>query len=502
MNNELFDRMIKENLQEMQVAPSAGMKKVLGWKLFFQNLIVFHKVKVIAGLLFVTSGSTFYFVSNSSEVGWNDQVTAMLKSSTDDQNILVVEQIENVEDHSSKDSDIQNVAENKTDDNIVNNEVYTNVNQNSSDKKNEKVGTEKWNNPNLSNTNAKNSVKSNTSKVQVVQSNENNLVSKSEDLATTSLENEEFVSLYHEDHRSISLLSESNLTTPQEGGEMGTLPSIVEKGVYRELSFDLYKGLVGQSELESHLSNSIHRQYYWDFHGEKDVLNMNVIGGANVNYTFGSGIFRIKASTGVSYYQLNDQRANYEFNEITDEDWLEFFNTDELSWVNTFGKDTCMQCFYAHKTDELLEQMEQEYNQYSYLRVPLQIGTQLNFRYVSVDLLGGVDMNILTHSKGLYVQEGLNPNYERFYYWDDLQLSTLSKGNEMLKKSFTSWTFGANFRVRITKNFDLLAGYQINKSMGSITKDSYLMDKSLKSSNATVGLTFYPGRKALKGGDF
>lgn len=524
MNNELFDRMIKENLQEMQVAPSAGLKKVLVWKLFFQNLLVFHKAKLIVGALLISGSTALYFTTN---MGSNEALISSLALPVMEENntlaIINDNQKPAIEDLTSDESFDIAIEKNlnTTENEEINNNVLVNTTKLVESSSQGKTSTDAHNDLSSNFSKPSNNVSSqietyveNENNPSVKESTENGINDNNhnpilynseqeheeviEVVATNQLEDissEEKVDLFHAIPNPINLESAANLTIPLEGEDI-ELP--FAPGVYQEWSFDAYKGLMGQSEITSMVNSAIHREYYWDFHGDNDVLNMNVLGGMNVNYAIGSRIFRVKASTGMSYYTLNDTKAVYEFEEITDPVWLDFFNTDELAWVNTYGEDTCTQCFYAHNTEELQTELKKQYNQYSYVKVPLQLGAQFNFKYVSLDVMGGVDMNFLTKSSGLYVKQGLNPDYERFYYWDNLQLSTLSKGNEMLRKSFMTWSLATNVRVRVTKNFDIMAGYQINKSLGSLTNDEYLVSKTLKSSNATVGVTFYPFRESIK----
>ncbi|CAG5083234.1 hypothetical protein [Parvicella tangerina] len=525
MNNELFDRMIKENLQDMQVAPSAGLKKVLGWKLFFQNLVVFHKIKVAIGLLLVSTGSTFYFVTmdNGEEAVLSQQpfVSLNLKGEKSEQVVKIVETTDE-----SNLSSIQFDAENSNNE-LAPKSVDHASDNNTTDKSEIMADTQEMSTKESSERIASTDSGGNTDTDHL---NKSKFQEEASAVVAETVENQEelntSIAEKESENMPVDEAEETELASSNKkenyltgdftfvnrlGVDLKGSPVLAQldpnkdpipflnngKGVFGELSFDLYKGMMGKSELKSDLRSAIHRQYYWDFHGENDVLTMNVLGGANVNYSFGARVFRIKASAGINYFTVNDTKAVYEFEEITDPVWLNFFNTDELAWVDTYGKDTCTQCFYAHNTKELQNELKEEYNQYSYLKVPLQLGAQFNFKYVSLDLLGGVDVNLLTNSHGLYVKQGLDENYERFYYWDNLQLSTLSKESEMLKKSFVMWSLAANLRVRVTKNFDLMAGYQVNNSFGSITDDSYLMKKSLKSSNMTVGLTYYPFRTKL-----
>ncbi len=510
MNNELFDRMIKDNLQEMQVAPSAGVKKMLGWKLFFQNLIVFHKVKVAVGLLLVSGASTYYFVSETSEDGsqLNGQYISALVDETNEDEVtndvefIVDEQIENDgvsksenqvvtndQDISYASNDVEDavgIEKENSDMNFTADDSPADKDEAGSDMQDDLDGDNEGSDAGLA------TVSDGSETPKDVDVNLTHDEHKTNDAVATE---EAYAALFKGENRPLKLESVSNLTEPQTG----PMPSMGNPtDWFGELSFDIYKGVMGQSQINSKMASAIHDKYYWDFHGSNDALDMNVLGGVNINYTFGARVFRLKASAGVSYYTLSDSKAVYEFEEITSPVWLSFFNTDELAWVNTYGEDTCTQCFYAHNTEELQNELKEDYNKYSYLRIPLKLGTQFNFKYVSVDLMGGLDMNFLTNSIGLFVKEGLNPNYERFYFWDDLQLSTLSEGNEMLKKSFATWSLAASLRVRVCRQFDVLAGYQINQSMGSITNDDYIMDKTLKTSNMTVGLTFYPNRAKLK----
>lgn len=521
MNNEIFDRMIKENLQEMQVAPSAGVKKALGWKLFFQNLLVFHKIKLAIGALIISGSSVLYIAlpDLNEESLVSHIVMPSIKAIPVEgqlvEQMILNQEFKSVSEESSSGFDAQSNINNKDADSfIVVNESNVNVGEShdqfpAEEKTSQEPGKHlKGNEQNASVSEAEptkqvkkpadlsvaHEVK-NEEGIAVSSTSQNQNILKTDEKDNSHLNAEQTVGLFWADPIGIDLVSETELSSPQEAED---IELNIAPGVYQELSFDAYKGIMGHGEIQSELESAIHQKYYWDFHGDNDVLDMNVLAGININYSIGARIFRIKANTGVSYFTVNDTRAVYEFQEITDPAWLSFFNTDELAWVNTYGEDTCTQCFYAHSTEELQAELKKEFNQYSYIKVPLQLGAQLNFKYVSIDLLGGVDINFLTKSQGLYVKEGLNPHYERFYYWDDLQLSTLSKGNEMMKKNFMTWSVAANFRVRLTRQFDLLAGYQINKSFGSLTNDDYIMTKTLRSSNASVGITFYPFRTSLK----
>lgn len=517
MNNEIFDRMIKDNLSGMEMAPSSGLKKALGWKLFFQNMLVFHKIKLIIALALSASVGSYlvfdHFDSNQGEIASISmtQIKASPQApvALDEETLIVQEHVEQAlknpvgdpkisnevisssngkEDEPSikeqevikgsqdqfvaKDADSNNAADNVQSDK----DLYTEQGDQTS---------------NLANNQQSNSDNTDDSKQSTDEEASVLIGDFNETNDQEAEESNDLVSLFRADKLGINIEKAELLSTPV-GVEL-KMPHLI----YREWSFDIYKGLMGSSSITSELKSLAHEEYYWDFHGGNDQLKANVLGGINANYTIGSESIRFKGTVGVNFYSVNDQKAHYEFNEITDPAWLQFFNTDELAWVNTMGEDTCTQCFYAHSSEEMKKELKEDYNRYSYLRIPLQLGGQINFKYFSIDLLGGLDYNRLTKSEGLYVKEELNPSYERFYYWDDMQVSTLEEGNEMMKKSFVSWNLAANLRIRVTKNFDLFAGYQMNQSLRSITNDDYLMDKTISSSSASLGITYYPMRTKL-----
>ena len=62
-----FDKLVKEQMSKMEVVPSTGVKKALAFKMFFNNLILFHKIKLVAALFLISSG--VYLGVNYSENG-------------------------------------------------------------------------------------------------------------------------------------------------------------------------------------------------------------------------------------------------------------------------------------------------------------------------------------------------------------------------------------------------------------------------------------------------
>jgi len=110
--------------------------------------------------------------------------------------------------------------------------------------------------------------------------------------------------------------------------------------------------------------------------------------------------------------------------------------------------------------------------------------------------MAGMQWNHLTDASGIYVHKKM-PEHRELYYWNDMGVSTMNKDNDMLKSNYFSWSASANLRIRITRQFDLMAGYDMVYSKGNITKAHYLMDKTLNYSQAKIGVTFYPNRLPL-----
>ena len=51
-----FDKLVKEQMSKMEVVPSKAAKKALVFKMFFNNLFLFHKVILVVALFLSSSG--------------------------------------------------------------------------------------------------------------------------------------------------------------------------------------------------------------------------------------------------------------------------------------------------------------------------------------------------------------------------------------------------------------------------------------------------------------
>jgi opacity protein-like surface antigen len=191
---------------------------------------------------------------------------------------------------------------------------------------------------------------------------------------------------------------------------------------------------------------------------------------------------------------MEETKTKYEFNEVTSQAWLDVFGVNEFSWINTYGKDTCTTCFYANSTDELKNEIREEFNKYTYVNIPLQLGYSLNLGMVSLGLKGGIQTSILGNAKGLYSKKSFIEEGERLYFWKGLEMTTLSRENDMLKPVYFSYMMGGEVKLRLTSKIDVMVGYNYIRSAGNLTKDDYLYSKKYTNQSLQVGLSFYPNR--------
>ena len=505
MNNEIFDRMIKEGLSKAQVTPSAGLKKTMGRKLFFQNLMVFHKVKVVvAALLIGTTGVLSYTYFNGSEKNMlpSGEISQSEKGIFTDK-IIVVKQYAKIKEANNSSKDLANSVNDISSGNsdMMSNSNVDKVDLNSGNQNQNQLADNSLKNA-LPNNKTKNDGKDINNKTIV--SNHTNNSQKNKNLKSGAVENNKNVVNKVNSSIEEELFLANSKGTNLGGFELQSPLSVQEEDISfkkkhiirRELSIDVYKHLMNDHDIDNNLLSQEHQEFHWDFYKENEALRTQSLGGLDVNYAVGTKTLKGKVSLGVNLTKVIEEKTRYEFDEVTDPIWLEFFNVDELSWINTFGEDTCIQCFSAHNTEELQTELKKDHNEYSYINVPMKIGAEVNMKYVTLDVMAGMQWSRLTNASGLYVKKK-TPSDDRLYYWDDLEMSTLNKENEMLKTNHFSWIGSANLRVRLTRQFDLLAGYNMVMSKGNITNDGYLLEKSMKYSQAKIGITFYPNRLPL-----
>jgi hypothetical protein len=512
MNNELFDKILKSELDKVTVAPSAGLKKAVGAKLFMQNVVIFHKVKAIAALFVIGSAATAGFMfsdesSYDSGLSQTNEIFAPTEDLDADDQLISIASLENQNIDPVISFDPSN-PHNPEDDKLVD-EVILKDNKGDFEVAVRKNSKEKGIEDNTSSTGGaiKNNINHSSDKGKpVMQIPVAPISNKS--MAVINGQNDEPLVTDYDAEPEVHNIERMIVATKAidfnilalDKLEAVDLPEIGEMSrvIVKEVSFDIYGLGKGISDVDNSISSAVYRQYHWDFYKESDGLAMEKGAGGQVNFTIGTPLLKFKTAIGVNTSKFIDTKAKYTHGEIKDPDWLNYFGTDELSWVNTYGEDSCEVCMYASNTDDFKSEMREDYNRYSYINIPIKAGLEFDLKRFSVSAFGGVQLSQLISAKGLGIAKREFSENERFYYWNDIKVVALQEDNQLMKSRFLSYQAGVDVRIRILPKFDLLAGYELNTSVGKITQSDNVVQKSLSYQQAKVGVTFHPSRSAIQ----
>lgn len=522
MNNELFDSIIREQLAQQMVTPSAGVKKALTKKMFFKNIWFFHKVKLFLSLIAITGTATAIVLINKNTSTNNSNVISSVSAtnSNEQKESFFNEVVTNSS--STKNNELASTDDEKANTNnssVHSNETnpleedldieYAQVNSSTiggstkksnttlnttsskdySDATNTKSTFEKYPNSNPLNTSSKAELQ-NVSSFNEVAENSYNVPNSS----NTSETKNELLTINFVDPIESSLSSSELSLSLDTTKIMDVTIGKMRPYIYRELSFDIFSIVQNQGLLSNEMLNETYNTYYWDFYANQEVRKMPTSFGLGINYAIGTYRHKMIFSSGFNYSKVLESKTKYDFNEVTDQAWLDLFDVNEFSWINTYGQDTCTTCFYAQSTDDLKNEIIEDYNRYTYVNVPIQLGYQLNLGAVTLSLKGGLQSSILSNAKGLYVKKTPTIDGEQYYFWKGLEMTTLGRKNDMLKTVYFSYMLGADVRLRLTPKVDFMAGYNFIKSAGTLSKTDYLYSKKYTNQTVQIGFAFYPNR--------
>lgn len=497
MNNELFDSLIREQLAQQTITPSAGVKKVLAKKMFFHNIWIFHKIKLFLSILTVSGivtavliyntnsskenttslSSTNNAETNSNEISFFNNPSSINQSPTDNSSTLISTSNEDLIEATNSISTEDNT--NKSEENtvaVVNSSNHNVTNSDNSTKK-QKTKKAKANKPVLSLNNKPSNPNFNDSELTF-----NEFVKK-------DFSNIQFVETTSDAIESESISLKLDTTTVKKANKLKTRPFI-----FKEVSFELFAVAQNKGLISNEMLNETYNTYYWDFYANQEVKRMPTTFGFGVNYAVGTYRHKLLFSSGLNYTKMLESKTKYDFNEVTSQAWLDLFGVNEFSWVNTYGLDTCTTCFYARSTEDLKNEIKEDYNRFSYVNIPLQLGYQFNFGMVTMSVKGGLQSSILSSAKGLYVKQTPLIEGEQYYYWKGLEMTTLGRKNDMMKSVYFSYMFGADVKLRLTSKFDAVVGYNFIKSAGTISNTDYLYSKKYTNQTFQLGFAFYPNR--------
>ncbi len=532
-----FDKLVKEQMSKMEVTPHTGIKKALAFKMFFNNLILFHKIKLVAAIFFISSG--VYLGVNYSENGASLLAEANTKSNTKAFKKGAKKKEVKKEVHFNNSSIQNNNLAKKKKKNASKSEVK--LQKEIAPKKNiENVYTKEEDTQGVSS--------SDVGKKNVTKETNNSLKNTSEKLvasehkqpkAIESVVNSPQVIAEEQVDKNISESSNSKsdivgsnplkTNAPNSDNNFSLEPKISEDASIQKV--DIIKPVVIETEIE--LNNSLPSpivikpiddyvtnpkkrgftidayystlnkvdidntldddlsDYHWDFYKEHDYVKTGSRGGVNINYNWNN----FKLGSGIQLSTLRDYKSIYKYYFIQGSS-SGGITTPTVSSAVVYGEDTA-QVFYADPlNNELHKEIENEYNTYTYIKVPLTLGYEFDFKYLSLELNAGVEYGHLINSSGVEVKRGNVVNDPvPVYFYSDKYIRMMSRKSENLNKHQIAVLANATLRVRLSPSFDLYSSVNYTQSKSGVYQDNYFMQKTYKNYGAKIGVTYYLNKR-------
>lgn len=524
-----FDKLVKEQMSKMEVVPSSGMKKALAFKMFFNNILLFHKIKLVAVLFLISSG--VYVGVNYSENGvssfseGNNKIVdnAAVNKEVDSDNSSV--QNNNLANYSEKNESNSEVKLQK--------EIAPKQNINKGIIKDEERNGESYSAVDTDNDpkETTNSIASTTEKLIPSDEKESTTV-KSVAIVKQAIEEEDVAKNISESSNSKSPIggsnepktvasnSDNNFSLETKIDEEKSIqqfaiidPVIIETKIVlnnslpspiiinpiddyvsnpkkRGFTIDAYYSAFNKVDIDNTLDEDL-SEYHWDFYKEHDYVKTGSRGGVNINYNWNN----FKIGSGLQLSTLRDYKSIYKY----------YFMQGSSAGSNiiptvssavVYGEDTT-QVFYADPlNNELHKEIENEYNTYTYLKVPLTLGYEFDFKYLSLELNAGVEYGHLINSSGVEVKPGNVVNDPvQVYFYSDKYMGMMSRKSENLNKHQFAILANATLRVRLSPSFDLYSSVNYTQSKSGIYHDNYFMQKTYKNYGAKIGVTYYLNKR-------
>lgn len=519
-----FDKLVKEQMSKMEVVPSKGAKKALVFKMFFNNLFLFHKVKLVAALFLVSSGVYLGVTYSESELSSFSKVNNELAA----EDIFVNEsaiQINNSADYLVKDEVIaednlqKEIAPKQNGNMGIIKEADAKTESFSKSSKDDerkeinsfiKTTTEK-----LISSNQK-QVRSDKVALNVAQkivqgpadkdisemlSSKNDIVGSNQSKTSGSNLGNNFSmkSKIFEDESIQKFTIIEPVLIETEIVLNNSLPSpifiepidaYVSDPKKRGFTIDAYYSMLNKVDIDNTLDDDF-SDYHWDFYKEYDYVKTGSRGGVNINYNWNN----FKIGSGIQLSTLRDYKSIYKYYFLEGSS-SGGITTPTVSSAVVYGEDTA-QVFYADPlNNELHEEIENDYNSYTYLKVPLTLGYEFDFKYFSLELNGGVEYGHLINSTGVEVKYGNVVNDPvPVYFYSDKYIGMMSRKSDNLNKHQFAILANATLRVRISPSFDFYSSVYYNQSKTGIYAGNYFLQKTYKNYGAKIGVTYYLNKR-------
>ena len=519
-----FDKLVKEQMSKMEVVPSTGIKKAIAFKMFFNNLLLFHKIKLVAALFLISGG--VYLGVNYSENGassFSEGNTEVVNKEVDVNNSSI--QNNNLADYSVKN-------ESNLEDNLQK-EIAPKQNINNGNIKEE--GTKGVSSSDVAKDNeikeTTNSIKNTTQRL-IASDYKQATPIKSDAIVTQVIAEEQVDKYISESSNSKSAIVGSNepKTTASildNNFSLGPIipedvsiqkfdiihPVVIETEIVlnnslpspivikpiddyvtnpkkRGFTIDAYYSTLNKVDIDNTLDDDL-SEYHWDFYKEHDYVKTGSRGGVNINYNWNN----FKIGSGIQLSTLRDYKSTYKYYFMHGSS-SGGITIPTVSSAVVYGEDTA-QVFYADPlNNELHKEIENEYNTYTYIKVPLTLGYEFDFKYLSLELNGGVEYGHLINSSGVEVKRGNVVNDPvPVYFYSDKYIGMMSRKSENLNKHQFSILANATLRVRLSPSFDLYSSVNYTQSKSGIYHDNYFLQKTYKNYGAKIGVTYYLNKR-------
>ncbi len=489
MNNNEFDQLIKESLENFSSTPSSKLGKELGRKMFVKNIWLFHKSKALI-LLLLLGASSLFFLKTDSPISQD-----LMVSNKDSEN-----KKENKELSNNKLTSVR-VKEKEEVNTYTNNENGEPLKINSNKSKVVNNSVIRINNSTITH--------KNTSEENNLSHNLNSTHKKNKQLNNKKLANATIEKLSSATVRSegLNVLKEKTKESKDykftkkeakyiEAKIDNELVEFVNKANFSDdyamekngkISIDAFFTPYNQTKIVNHV-NEKYSNNWWDFYKEEGYVNSQLEAGIRINYDWKN----IIVSTGFNYDKIIEHTPKYIYEKSDNESLMNLLNVSEISGVQVNGVDSAHYVFYTAQDKELITSLtENQSNSYHYVSIPLKLGYEFEASKFSIIVQGGLSYNRLIGAKGNYLRKYESKENIDVYYNQGIELALLSRKNQMLKSSYFSFIASIAGNARLTSSLDLFGEFTYYKSQDLITKNDYFNGKKLTNFGTNFGIKYY-----------
>lgn len=523
MSNK-FDDIIKSQLESIQVDPTKRTRRILGFKLFFLNLLQFHKVKVAVGVSAVAIASAFFFLNISQDDAKKESVANNTeKQQLNKQNEEIAE--------TNTNKDLLNASEQQGEDDIVEKQNTNAVDESEdisnsvkSDDKDKLIsGNESFEaSSNLvkdkeSNSDSKlvtPSVEKNKRSNQEVKNvihedrkglnNSDNGIARSTDELKSyndkqendqRVANESFNTSNNQkqidEHQILANVLQPNFIASDVEGELSSNvpPFEMNEDDYannpktRGISIDAYYTAINNTKINNSIQDG--SVYYWDFYKKQGFANSGMKGGLNVNYMYNG----FKFGTGLGYNQINEIRPNYKY--VYDTTTFVPFGGYTVSGTMVYEQDTTLILYTPH-TKDVTDAFSSNNNQYRYITIPISLGYEVYLGKWSFEANAGILYQRLIGASGLSVKvENFENEAKNIFYYKDRYMTTMADNKRALNKNLVNMNLNFITRFKISSHLDLLGGVNYGTSINTIYVKNYFVSKQVQNFGINFGVTYH-----------